>query len=297
MNPAPAPSPAQLLPAHEAVLGEGMRIARALPGRQRRMVGAWCFLDHFGPADVAQGQGMRVGPHPHIGLQTVTWLVQGEVLHRDSLGSLREIRPGQLNLMTAGRGISHSEESPVPRSPTLHGAQLWIALPDAQRGCDPAFQHVEVLPVLRHHGLQASVLVGEFLGERSPAAVHGALVGVECLAEDACEALLPLRADHEYALMMLEQEARFDDQALEIGKLLYLGAGRESVRVATSGPARWLLIGGEPFAADMRMWWNFVARTPRELRKACEDWNAGAAYFGEVHGYDGRRLEAPLPPW
>ncbi len=287
----------QIIPAHEAVLGEGMRIARALPNRHRRMVGAWCFLDHFGPADVAQGLGMRVGPHPHIGLQTVTWLVSGEVLHRDSLGSLQAIRPGQLNLMTAGRGISHSEESPAQRSPTLHGAQLWIALPEARRACEPGFQHVQQLPVLHLQRLRASVMIGEFLGQRSPAAVHSPLVGVELLSEGPVEAVLPLRADFEYALMMLEHEACFDGQALGIGNLLYLGAGRRELRVAAASAARCLLIGGAPFGEDMRMWWNFVARTPQELRRASEDWNAGADYFGQVHGYDGRRLEAPLPPW
>ncbi|WP_297914130.1 pirin family protein [Thiomonas sp.] len=293
----PDDSQPQILPAHEAVLGEGMRIARALPNRLRRMVGAWCFLDHFGPADVAQGQGMRVGPHPHIGLQTVTWLVQGEVLHRDSLGSLQAIRPGQLNLMTAGRGISHSEESPSPRSPSLHGAQLWIALPEAQRAREPAFQHVPDLPVVHHHGLRASVFIGEFLGQASPACVHSPLLGVELLCEGPVEAVLPLRDDFEYAVMMLEHEACFDGQALGIGSLLVLGKGRRELRVAAGAAARCLLIGGAPFGEDMRMWWNFVARTPQELRRASEDWNAGAAYFGQVHGYDGRRLEAPLPPW
>jgi redox-sensitive bicupin YhaK (pirin superfamily) len=287
----------QILPAHEAVLGEGMRIARALPNRLRRMVGAWCFLDHFGPADVAQGQGMRVGPHPHIGLQTVTWLVQGEVLHRDSLGSLQAIRPGQLNLMTAGRGISHSEESPSPRSPSLHGAQLWIALPEAQRAREPAFQHVPDLPVVQHQGLRASVFIGEFLGQRSPATVHSPLLGVELLCQGPVEAVLPLRDDFEYALMMLEHEACFDGQALGIGSLLVLGKGRRELRVAAGSAARCLLVGGAPFGEDMRMWWNFVARTPQELRRASEDWNAGADYFGQVQGYDGRRLEAPLPPW
>ena len=293
----PDDSQPQILPAHEAVLGEGMRIARALPNRLRRMVGAWCFLDHFGPADVAQGQGMRVGPHPHIGLQTVTWLVQGEVLHRDSLGSLQAIRPGQLNLMTAGRGISHSEESPSPRSPSLHGAQLWIALPEAQRAREPAFQHVPDLPVVHHHGLRASVFIGEFLGQASPACVHSPLLGVELLCEGPVEAVLPLRDDFEYAVMMLEHEACFDGQALGIGSLLVLGKGRRELRVAAGSAARCLLVGGAPFGEDMRMWWNFVARTPQELRRASEDWNAGADYFGQVQGYDGRRLEAPLPPW
>ncbi len=288
--------PAQILEAHSTVLGEGMPIARALPSRHRRMVGAWCFLDHFGPVDVAQGSGMRVGPHPHIGLQTVTWLVEGEVLHRDSLGTVQLIRPGQLNLMTAGRGISHSEESPAQRPAVLHGAQLWIALPASQRDCAPAFQHLPELPRLRHQGLTLSVLAGEFLGERSPADVHTPLLGLELLTDTATQATLALRGDFEHALMMLEHEASIDGHALAPGRLLVLPAGRDRLQLRTDGPARCLLLGGEPFAESMRMWWNFVARTPEELRKASEDWNAQAGYFGHVHGYDGPWLRAPLPP-
>ena len=294
---APTEAQGQIIDAQPAVLGEGMHIARALPSRQRRMVGAWCFLDHFGPADVARGAGMRVGPHPHIGLQTVTWLVQGEILHRDSLGSLQVIRPGQLNLMTAGRGISHSEESPARRSAQLHGAQLWIALPDEQRARAPDFQHLEQLPELEHDGLRVCVMVGECLGLRSPAAVYSPLLGAQCLADRATRARLPLRADFEYALMMLDNEARFGPHRLQPGQLLYLPAGAESLAVHTDGPARWLLLGGVPFPGAMRMWWNFVARTPQELHQASEDWNAGADYFGEVRGYDGARLPAPMPPW
>jgi redox-sensitive bicupin YhaK (pirin superfamily) len=152
-----------------ADIGGDMRVRRALPTRHRRRVGAWCFLDHFGPTDVARSRGMRVGPHPHIGLQTVTWLLDGEALHRDSLGSVQRIEPGALNLMTAGRGISHSEESPEPHSPRLHGVQFWIALPDAARTVAPAFEHHPRVPRVRTGGLRISVLAGELLGERSPA--------------------------------------------------------------------------------------------------------------------------------
>ncbi|HWU84136.1 MAG TPA: pirin family protein, partial [Rhodocyclaceae bacterium] len=131
----------QRLEARTSILGEGLLIRRALPHRERRMIGAWCFLDHAGPLDVSQGPGMRVGPHPHIGLQTFTWMIEGEILHRDSLGYEQLIRPGQVNLMTAGRGISHSEESPLQRSPGLQLAQLWIALPSNRRDMTPAFEH------------------------------------------------------------------------------------------------------------------------------------------------------------
>src|SRR5689334_1118420 len=139
-----------------ADIGEGLRVRRALPTAQRRMVGAWCFLDHFGPHDVSRSRGMRVGPHPHIGLQTVTWLLKGELLHRDSLGTTQPIEPGALNLMTAGRGISHSEESPSQRAPEVHGVQLWIALPDSVRQMQPEFVHHPKVPVLTSNRLKIS---------------------------------------------------------------------------------------------------------------------------------------------
>ncbi|HZN19202.1 MAG TPA: pirin family protein [Micromonosporaceae bacterium] len=161
----------ELLPGREVVLGgpRGMAVTRTLPNRTRRMVGGWCFLDHFGPQEVAGGPGMRVPPHPHTGLQTVTWLVDGEVLHRDSLGSRQLVRPGQLNVMTAGHGISHSEESPPDRSPVLHGVQLWAAMPDPARHGPSGFDHHPELPVLADGGVRVTVMVGEVAGATSPA--------------------------------------------------------------------------------------------------------------------------------
>ena len=154
-------------------------VNRTLPHRDRRMIGAWCFVDHFGPDAVITMPGMRVPPHPHTGLQTVTWLIEGAVEHRDSLGSVQTIEPGQLNLMTAGRGISHSEESPVDRPPSLHGVQLWVALPDGDRWMEPRFEHHAALPTFAEHGTSLTVLVGELAGERSPAVVHTPIVGAE----------------------------------------------------------------------------------------------------------------------
>ncbi|MCH9826242.1 MAG: pirin family protein [Gammaproteobacteria bacterium] len=287
----------QLLPATETVLGEGMRIRRALPTRLRRMVGPWTFMDHFGPVDVAHGDGMRVAPHPHIGLQTVTWLHRGEILHRDSLGSLQTIRPGQLNLMTSGRGISHSEESPLPRSPELHGLQFWIALPDESRAIEAAFDHYPSLPVIERDGLRISVLVGEMLGEVSPARLYSPALGLDMEATQGIATSLPLRPDFEYAALVSEGEAEFDGETLAPGSLLYLGGGRESLAIRTSGAARLTLIGGEPFETPVLMWWNFVARTQDELSTAVREWNAGQGDYGEVHGYDGARLKAPTPPW
>ena len=289
----------QRLAAHEATLGEGMLIRRALPHRQRRLVGAWCFLDHFGPVDVAHGDGLRVGPHPHIGLQTFTWPLEGEILHRDSLGYVQTIRPGQVNLMTAGRGISHSEESPQPHPERLHGLQLWIALPDSQRFCEPAFEHYSELPVLDHDGFHITVLVGECLGKRAPTRVHSPLLALDVRAPATARVGLPLRKDFEYAVLVAEGAIQVaeDGEPLRPGTLLYVGGGRRELAVQAAAGSRFLLIGGEPLREDVQIWWNFVARTHEEITQATVDWNAGRGGFGEVEGYPGERLEAPLPPW
>jgi hypothetical protein len=294
----PAATPVtQRIAARTTELGEGLQIRRALPARERRLIGAWCFLDHFGPVNLAGTRGLRVGPHPHIGLQTVTWLIEGEVLHRDSLGSVQLIKPGQLNLMTSGRGISHSEESPSAGPPRIHGLQLWIALPEAARAMAPAFDHYPSLPTVARNGVSATVLAGEALGERSPAAVHSPLVGLDLLMEPGSSAQLRLRPDFEYGALVMQGALTAGGEHLEPGTLLYLGRGREELPLLSAVGARAVLLGGEPLGETVLMWWNFVARTKTELLQASHDWNAGAAYLGEVQGYDGARLTAPLPPW
>jgi redox-sensitive bicupin YhaK (pirin superfamily) len=287
---------AERIATRDAVLGEGMTIRRALPARQRRMVGAWCFLDHFGPVDVSGGDGLRVGPHPHIGLQTVTWPLAGEILHRDSLGCTQRIRPGQLNLMTAGRGISHSEESPAERPAGLHGAQLWIALPDAERSREPAFEHHPDLPVVRRDGVTVTVLLGEALGERSPGRIFSPLVGLDLATGEKTTASVPLEAGFEYGALVLEGEASVEGAALAIGTFLYLGCGRTALCLTTAAPARVLVIGGTPFGEEVLLWWNFVARTRAEIAAARSEWETGRG-FGEVRGYPGPRLAAPPLPW
>lgn len=287
----------QRIPSQDSVLGEGLRIRRALPSRFRRMVGAWCFLDHFGPLEVREGRGLRVGPHPHTGLQTFTWPMAGEILHRDSLGSEQLIRPGAVNLMTSGRGISHSEESPQVRSPMLHGAQLWIALPDSHRHIDPAFEHYPQVPSLLRDGFQITVLAGEALGERSPVRVHTPLLGLELLSAADARTQWSLRPDFEHALLVLEGAVDVDGEPLEPGTLLVMPAGRERVRLQAASASRTLLLGGEPFPHEILMWWNFIGRDQQEMTQWVRDWNAGTDYLGQVHGYDGARLQAPLPPW
>ena len=279
------------------ILGEGLQIRRALPTRQRRLIGAWCFLDHIGPANVAHNRGVRVGPHPHIGLQTVTWLTEGELLHRDSLGSEQVIRPGQLNLMTSGRGISHSEESPVLRSPQIHGVQFWIALPESVRHGGPAFDHYPELPIVDQGGVRITVLAGSAFGATSPARIHTPLIGLDVMMACGSALQLPLRPDFEYGLLVTGGEILVDGEVLTPGTLLYLGLGRDGVKLGCTDTAQLILIGGEPLAEPVLMWWNFVARSKEELTQACHDWNAQAKYFGEVTGYDGARLTAPLPPW
>lgn len=289
---APAAAPClEALPARAADL-EGLAIRRLLPARGRRMVGPWCFLDHFGPLSFTSGKPMDVPPHPHIGLQTVSWLVDGEVLHKDSVGQEALARPGALNLMTAGRGIAHSEETPAGASGRLHGLQLWVALPDAERDTDPAFDHHAELPVLELAGGRATVVMGRLAGVASPARAFSALLAADLALDAGARATLPLDCDFEHALMVVSGELELDGAALAPGSLYYLGTGRRALAPLSRSGARAFLVGGPPFGETLLMWWNFVARTPEEIATAREDWEAGRR-FGDVTGYAGARLAAP----
>ena len=280
------------LEAHRAVIGDGFEIRRAVPNRHRRMVGAWCFLDHAGPVNYQPDQGLTIGPHPHIGLQTFTWMIEGEVIHRDSLGCEQLIHPGQVNLMTAGRGISHSEESPAGRAGRFHSTQLWIALPDAERNREPAFHHYPELPAIECGGFHIAVLAGECDGQRSPARVYTPLVGLDLVTRGSAKATLPLDASFEHGVLTLEGTPTVNGEVLEPGVLLYLGPGRASLGLTSSSASRLLLIGGLPFGEEILLWWNFVARTPAEMEAATNDWIAGRR-FGQVHGARGKPLVAP----
>lgn len=281
----------QAITSRRAHLGGGFAIARALPSAARRTVGAWCFLDHAGPVRFPPGEGMRVGPHPHIGLQTFTWMIEGEVLHCDSLGNRQLIRPGEVNLMTAGRGIAHSEES-VGAHGSVHAAQLWIALPDARRHDEPAFVHHPRLPQAALDGFRITVLAGSMVGLRSPVALHWPLVGVDLAADAAAHTRIALEPAFEHALLCLRGSARVDAQAIEPGTLLVAAPGRGHCDLACDAAARLLLIGGVPFAEPLIVWWNFVARTQAEIEAAAADWNAGRR-FGEVRGTALPRVPAP----
>jgi quercetin 2,3-dioxygenase len=288
---APVTAPGlELTGAREARVGD-MTVRRLLPLRLRRSVGAWCFVDHYGPMSVDGVAGMRVPPHPHIGLQTVTWLISGNVLHRDSLGSEQMIRPGQLNLMTAGRGIAHSEESPAEHDPTLHGVQLWVALPDAARHTEPTFAHHAELPSAGVGGFTVSVFAGSLAGAQSPARMFSEIVGAELTASRDASGGVPLAPAHEHVIFVVTGAAAVEGTVLRPGHLLYLATGKDQVVASAAAGSRLLLLGGVPLGERLLMWWNLVARTPEEIAAAAADWREGR--FGAVAGYDGEPLPAP----
>jgi quercetin 2,3-dioxygenase len=293
----PAGPALDLLPGKEVLLGESTSVRRLLPTLGRRMVGAWAFVDHYGPDDVTSSPGMQVAPHPHTGLQTVSWLLQGEVHHRDSVGSDATFGPGQLALMTAGHGIAHSEQSPAVHPRFLHGAQLWVALPDAHREVAPHFEHHPTLPGFTSDGLTTTVLMGSFGGATSPGTAYSPLVGVDLRLAAGADVEVPLEPDFEHAVLAAGGSATVEGAPLAHGSLIYLGTGRRTVRLRADEPATLLLLGGEPFEEQLVMWWNFVGRSGEEISRYAEQWNDEDDRFGTVVGYDGDRLAAPpLPP-
>ena len=286
----------ELLSPRRVKLGESTEVRRLLPNLGRRMVGAWCFVDHYGPDDIADEPGMQVPPHPHMGLQTVSWLHEGEVLHRDSTGSLQTIRPRELGLMTSGRAISHSEESPRPHARFLHGAQLWVALPDGHRHTDPHFEHHAELPRVTAPGLKATLILGTLDGATSPGTTYTPIVGADLTFTHGADVRLPLEPDFEYAVLSMSGEARVDGVPVLPGSMLYLGCGRTELPLRAESDAGLMLLGGEPFEEELIMFWNWIGRSQEEIVQARQDWMEGAR-FGEVKGYDGDPLPAPeLPP-
>lgn len=280
------------IPARRARLGE-LEIRRLLPRSTRRMVGPWCFLDRYGPLTFREGAPMELAPHPHIGLQTVSWLLEGEVLHRDSLGSENVLRPGGVNLMTAGGGIAHSEVTPSPNSGHLSGAQLWIALPHAARNTSPSFEYQPEVPVADVRGGRMSLLLGEAAGAVVPAQTFSPLIAADLEVWKKETLTIPLHREFEHALLVTSGSADFEHTSLVPDVLYYLGAGRQELRLSSREGARILLVGGTPFDETILMWWNFVARSEEEIVAAAEDWNARRR-FGSVHGYAGPHV--PTPP-
>jgi hypothetical protein len=236
-----------------------------------------------------------IGPHPHSGLHTVTWLVEGELLHRDSLGSEQIIRPGQLNLMVAGRGVSHAEEPTGRAGGGLHGIQLWVAQPEATRHDPPAFEHHPSLPEVELGSALVTVLVGGLDGTESPARRDTDLVGVDIRLHRG-EAVLPVEPTFEHALVVLTGTAHVDGRPLVPGEGAYAGPGRNQLDLTAAEDTRLLVLGGTPFESAVVMWWNFVGRTRHEVAEAGRQWNAGAGPFGETRSSLARIL-APDPPW
>ena len=272
----------------------GIPVLRHLPTRQLRTVGAWCFADEMGPVILTSTAGLGVGPHPHTGLQTVTWLLEGEVVHRDSLGSEELIRPGQVNLMTAGRGVVHAEES-TGRQSHLHGIQLWIAQPESSRHGDADFAHHAELPGVEFRGAFGTVFAGRFAGVSAPTHHDTSLVGVDLqLTTEAV--VLPLTAGDEHCLLLVEGAVEVDGQTVDAGRVVSLGSGRDEVTLRATETARVLLLGGEPVHEQLFMWWNFVGRSRDEIDAMYKAWRDGLDQFGEVDT-ELERIPAPRPPW
>ncbi len=288
----------EISPGRSARVG-ALAVRRVLPQRRRRTVGAWCFADHLGPVTLGAGgapgaAGAGIGPHPHCGLQAVTWLVEGELLHVDSLGSEQLIRPGQLNLMTAGHGVAHAEEDPR-RAGALHGVQLWVAQPEQTRHGPPAFEHHAGLPRVSFGTAEATVLVGSFAGLDSPARRDTDHVGVELVLHRGLT-VVPLRPAHEHGLIVLEGDVALGANRVAPGVLAYLGPGRDECAVEAPEDARVVLLGGLPFPEAVLMWWNFVARGRDEISEARRQWADADPRFGRVAS-SLARIEVGRPPW
>src|SRR5690606_7796358 len=276
-------------------LGDGFMVQRALPSAQRRMVGPFVFLDQMGPAVLGAGHGLDVRPHPHIGLATVTYLFTGEILHRDSLGSVQPIRPGEVNWMTAGRGIVHSERTPPSLRPveaSLFGIQAWVALPQRDEETEPAFNHhgIADLPLLEAEGKRLRLIAGSLYGARSPVKTHSEMFYADVQLDAAARLQLP--AEHE------ERAAYIVDGTLEVqgsgrfdaGRLVVFKTGDPVILRAGESPGRLMLLGGEPMDGPRFIWWNFVSSSRERIEQAKADWKANR--FEAVPGETER---IPLP--
>ena len=272
-----------------------IEVRRNLPHARLRRVGAWVFLDHFGPTPMVEG--MQVAAHPHTGLQTVTWPFAGRIEHCDSIGSRQVLQPGELNLMTAGHGVAHSERSLVGTE-SLHAVQLWLALPSEVREIAPSFEHHDKLPVIELNGADArlTLFIGEFDGHRSPARVYSPLVGAQLDLPAGASVRLPLDPAWEHALLAIEGEVRVDGQQLAINSLAHVGVGANSVEITASEASTLILIGGEPMREELFLWWNFIGRSHQEIVQMREQWNAREARFGEVVDDLGGWIPAPELP-
>ena len=291
----------EILDPREVPLGgpRAMGVRRTLPQRARSLIGAWCFVDHYGPEAVE----MDVPPHPHTGLQTVSWLFSGEIEHRDTVGSHAIINPGELNLMTAGRGIAHSEVSvpSVTGAPRmLHGAQLWIALPDGARHREPFFENFVPQP-FTFGSATVRVFIGTLAGVSSPVRVFTELIGAQLEIPAGATVVIPVLSGHEHGVLVDAGDVTVDGTAAPVSHLAYVPPGTDALTITATTDARLLLIGGAPLGEQIVMWWNFIGRDHDEIQRFRDEWQAGLAQrpgrFGVLNGYDGHPLPAPqLPP-
>ncbi|MDP2013631.1 MAG: pirin family protein [Actinomycetota bacterium] len=259
---------------HEVALGsdEGLPVRRTLPTRARSLIGAWCFLDHYGPVDAEHSSGMSVRAHPHTGLQTVSWLFSGSIDHRDSAGTVAKVRPSEVNLMTAGRGISHSE-TPSAGSGPLHGVQLWVALPDAHRWREPGFEHYAP-ELVRHNGVQAWVFLGSLLGSTSPVTTYTSLLGAELVLTAGTTLELEVDARHEHGFLIDSGAVTVEGVDVGLHHLAYVRPGSSTIRLHADADSRVVVIGGEPLGESIVMWWNFIGRSHEEIVQFQQQWNA-----------------------
>jgi len=272
-----------------------MTVRRTLPQRRRSLIGPWCFVDHYGPDPVAEVGGMHVPPHPHTGLQTVSWLFQGEIEHRDSVGSHAMVRPGELNLMTAGRGIQHSEVS-TDSTKVLHGAQLWVALPDASRFSAPFFEHYVPSPV-RLGETTLRVFLGSLAGETSTATAFSPIVGAQIDLPGSASVELPVEAAFEHGVLLDQGSVAIEGRDLPLSHLAFREAGATSIRlVAGDEGARMLLIGGAPFGESIVMWWNFIGRSHDEIVQFRAEWQSDVIARENLDGPFGSIGEGPALP-
>lgn len=284
----------EILEPRDVPLGgpRAMNVRRTLPQRSRSLIGAWCFIDHYGPETVR----MVVPPHPHTGLQTVSWLFAGEIDHRDSVGSHAPVRPGELNLMTASAGIAHSEVSPA-EPVLLHGAQLWVALPDSARHGSPAFETYVPQP-FTHGDATVRVFIGELAGAASGARVFTRLLGAQVDLPAGKSVTFDVDPGFEHGVLVDAGDVSVEGEPVALSHLAYVPTGGATLTIATGNePARVLLLGGEPLGERIVMWWNFIGRTHDEIVEYREAWQRedGTGRFGKVD-YDGARLPAPELP-
>jgi len=270
-------------------------VRRVLPAKSRTMVGPFIFVDQFGPAQLDIGAGMDVRPHPHINLATVTWLFEGAIDHRDSLGSFATIRPGQVNLMTAGSGIVHSERSPAEereKGPQLYGMQTWLALPDGREEIDPAFESRNDLPQLEGDGIRARVIMGSLWGREAPTTCHSETIYAEIVLDAGASLPIDARAE-ERAVMLVGGDAMIDGSMLPLYQLAVLKPG-EPMTLRTTEGCRVMLLGGEAFSSRRHVFWNFVSSSRERIEQAKEDWKAGK--FSKVPGDEEEFIPLPDKP-